>query len=103
VPLYTHASATELSDLEDQVRKAIATGYRHVRVQLAVPGYSGYGVTAKTSDEVERRRPNGVAPSPVFEPTPHVNNTVKMFDYLRAEIGFDVDLIHDVHERVPPT
>ena len=103
VPLYTHASATELSDLEDQVRKAMATGYRQVRVQLAVPGYSGYGVSAKTSDEVEKMRPNGVAPSPVFEPTPYVNNTVKMFDYLRAKIGFDVDLIHDVHERVPPT
>jgi mannonate dehydratase len=32
-----------------------------------------------------------------------VNNTIKMFDYLRAKSGFDVDLIHDVHERIPPT
>ena len=39
----------------------------------------------------------------MFEPTPYVNNTIKMFDYLRSKIGFDVDLIHDVHERVPPT
>ena len=103
VPLYTHASAKELPDLEDQVRKAMAAGYRHVRVQLAVPGFSGYGVNVATSDAIQRARPNGVAPSPVFEPTPYVNNTVKMFDYLRAKIGFDVDLIHDVHERVPPT
>jgi mannonate dehydratase len=103
VPLYTHTSATELPDLEDQVRKAMADGYRHVRVQLAVPGFSGYGVNAKTSDEVEKARPSGVVPSPVFKPTPYVNNTIKMFDYLRAKIGFDVDLIHDVHERVPPT
>ncbi len=103
VPLYTHAAATELPDLEDQVRKAMVGGYRHVRVQLAVPGFSGYGVSAKTSGEIQRARPNGVAPSPVFEPTPYVNNTIKMFDYLRTKIGFDVDLIHDVHERVPPT
>jgi len=26
-----------------------------------------------------------------------------MFDYLRAKIGFDVDLLHDVHERIPPS
>ncbi|MGI8990423.1 MAG: enolase C-terminal domain-like protein [Bryobacteraceae bacterium] len=26
-----------------------------------------------------------------------------MFDQLRAKLGFDVELIHDVHERVPPT
>jgi len=102
VPLYTHASARELPDLEDQVRKAMAAGYRHVRVQLAVPGFSGYGVSNPTSDEVQKARPRDVAPSPVFEPTPYVNNTVKMFDYLRSKIGFDVDFVHDVHERVPP-
>ena len=34
VPLYTHASAKELPELEDQVRKYTAEGYRYVRVQL---------------------------------------------------------------------
>jgi mannonate dehydratase len=101
-PLYAHASARELPALEDQVRKYMAQGYRHVRVQLAVEGFSGYGVNAPTSEEIMRSRPRGVAPAPVFEPTPYVNNTIKMFDYLRQKIGFDVDLIHDVHERVPP-
>lgn len=101
VPLYTHASAKELPELEDQVRKGMADGYRHVRVQLAVPGYAGYGVQGETSDDVRRARPRGVANSPVFEPTPYVNNTIRMFDYLRQKIGFDVELIHDVHERVP--
>jgi mannonate dehydratase len=103
VPLYTHTSARELPDLGDQVRKAMAAGYRHVRVQLAVPGFSGYGVSNPTSENVQKTRPRGVAPSPVFEPTPYVNNTVKMFEYLRAKVGFDVDFVHDVHERVPPT
>ncbi|MBM3727516.1 MAG: starvation-sensing protein RspA [Acidobacteria bacterium] len=101
-PLYCHASAREFPDLEDQVRRYMAEGYRHVRVQLAVPGYSGYGVTAATSGEVQRKRPDGVAPSPVFEPTPYVNNTIRMFDQLRARLGFEVELLHDVHERVPP-
>jgi len=103
VPLYTHTSARELPDLEDQVRKAMAAGYRHVRVQLAVPGFSGYGISNPTSDAVQNARPHGVTPSPVFEPTPYVNNTVRMFDYLRSKIGWDVDFVHDVHERVSPT
>ena len=101
-PLYAHASARELPELENQVRKYIADGYRHVRVQLAVSGFSGYGVSAPTSEEVQKARPRGIAASPVFEPTPYVNNTIRMFDYLRQKIGFDVDLIHDVHERIPP-
>jgi mannonate dehydratase len=52
--------------------------------------------------DVQRARPAGIAASPVFEPTPYVNNTIRMFDHLRGRLGFDVELIHDVHERVPP-
>ena len=101
-PLYAHASARTLPELEDQVRKYMAQGYRHVRVQVAVPGFSGYGVSNPTSDEVQKMRPEGVAPSPVFEPTPYVNNTIKMFEHLRSKLGDEVELLHDVHERVPP-
>jgi mannonate dehydratase len=102
VPLYAHASARELPALEDQVRKWMAQGYRHVRVQLAVPGYATYGASGATSDAVQKARPEGAPDSPVFEPTPYVNNTIKMFDYLRNKLGFEVELLHDVHERVPP-
>jgi mannonate dehydratase len=102
VPLYAHASAATLPALEDQVRNWIEKGYRHVRVQLAVPGYATYGAAGATSDTVQKMRPEGVQPSPVFEPTPYVNNTIKMFEYLRGKLGFDVELLHDVHERVPP-
>jgi mannonate dehydratase len=102
VPLYGHASARDFSELEDQVRKWMSQGYRHVRVQLAVPGFAGYGVQAETSPEVEKMRPAGIPPSPVFEPTPYVNNTIKMFEQLRARLGFDVELLHDIHERLPP-
>jgi hypothetical protein len=47
-----NSAAHELPDLEDQVRKWMADGYQHVRVQLAVTGFSGYGVSAATSPEV---------------------------------------------------
>ena len=87
VPLYAHASAEELPALEDQVRKWQAQGYRHVRVQLAVPGYATYGAAGETSEDVQQARPAGIGPSPVFEPTPYVNNTIKMFEHLRAKLG----------------
>jgi len=102
-PLYTHASAKELPELEDQVRRFVAEGYRYVRVQLSVPGFATYGASSAMSPEVLKARPRDVASSPVFEPTPYVNNTIKMFDYIRNKVGFDVELIHDAHERMPPT
>ena len=103
VPLYGHASAREPQALEDQVRKYMANGYRYVRVQLATPGYSGYGVGgAQTSETVQKMRPVGISPSPVFDPSLYVTTTIKMFDYLRSKIGFDVELCHDIHERPFP-
>ena len=104
VPLYGHCQSMDLTQLEDQVRKYIAEGYQCTRVQLGVPEYSGYGVAgAKTSDRVQHLRPDGaVGMSPVFDSGRYVTTTIKMFEYLRSKIGFDIGLIHDVHERPAP-
>ena len=103
VPLYTHASAATLPELEDKIRQFREEGYRHVRIQLSVPGYATYGAASQTAEDVKRMRPRGVdESSPVFEPTPYVNNCIKMFDYIRSKVGFEVELLHDVHERIPP-
>ena len=103
VPLYAHSSALELPALVESVQKWMAQGYRHVRVQLATPGFAGYGVSgATTAGSIQNLRPTGAPKSEVFEPTPYLNNTIKMFEHLRAKLGFDVELLHDVHERLPP-
>src|SRR5882672_8005819 len=43
---YFHASGTSLSAVEDSARRAMEQGFRHVRVQVATPGYAGYGARA---------------------------------------------------------
>ena len=103
VPLYGHAAALTIGQLEDQVQAYIEKGYQVVRVQLAVPGWSGYGVAdAKTSDATQALRPDGVAPSPVFDAGRYITTTIKMFEAIRAKFGFDIGLVHDVHERPAP-
>jgi mannonate dehydratase len=103
VPLYGHAAAVDQSALNDQVQAYIERGYEVVRIQLAVPGFSGYGVSgAKTSAAVQAKRPDGVTPSPVFDPGRYVTATINMFEAIRARFGFDVGLVHDIHERPAP-
>src|SRR5688500_16204221 len=41
--LYAHASGGDLQELEDNVRRYMELGYRYVRCQMGVPGYSTYG------------------------------------------------------------
>ena len=40
---YFHASGNSFSEVEDNARRAMGQGFRHVRVQVATPGYAGYG------------------------------------------------------------
>lgn len=90
VPLYTHASGRDPVEVADRVRSAMAEGYSHVRAQVQVPGYSTYGASGRD------------AQSAVWEPTPYVHSAIRLFEHLRAELGGTVELLHDVHERIPP-
>ena len=98
--LYAHASGREPAETADSVRKYMEEGYRHVRVQVAVPGYATYGAGGGTpKDKIWAPIVPGQA---TFEPTPYVNAVINLFDHLRSELGDEVELLHDVHERIPP-
>ena len=98
--LYAHAAGRDAQETADNVRKYMEQGYRHVRAQVAVPGYSTYGAGGRTPDE---KIWAPIDPHQrTFEPTPYVNAVIKLFDHLRSELGDDVELLHDVHERIPP-
>jgi mannonate dehydratase len=48
---YFHASGNSFSEVEENTRQAMEKGLRHVRVQVATPGYAGYGLAAKRQRE----------------------------------------------------
>src|SRR3954468_5006075 len=41
--LYAHTSGRDFREVEDKVRAAMEKGYKHVRVQMAIPGMATYG------------------------------------------------------------
>src|SRR5918992_3767386 len=90
VPLYTHASGRDPQEVADRVRAAMEKGYRHVRAQVNVPPYRTYGASGADAQQA------------VWEPTPYVRSVLRLFDHLRGELGDQVELLHDVHERIPP-
>ncbi len=98
--LYAHASGRDLEETTENVRKYMEEGYRHVRAQVAIPGYSTYGAGGGTS---KRKTWPPINPDQqTFEPTPYVNTVIKLFDHLRSQLGDEIELLHDVHERIPP-
>jgi mannonate dehydratase len=89
--VYVHASGQDAQEVEDNVRKYMEQGYRYVRAQIAVPGYSTYGsrIVASGGDAT-------------WEPTAYCRVVPKLFEHLRSSLGYEVELLHDIHERIPP-
>jgi mannonate dehydratase len=99
VDTYRHASGATLKDVEDAVRKAMESGFRHVRAQIGVEGLATYGAagsTLKGTSATERAR------TETWEPRQYTRLVPKMFEHLRVQLGDEVELLHDTHERIPP-
>ena len=116
LPMFANAGGGEASALEDNVRRLMEQGYKHVRISggLTPPGAAAApagGPGAATGPTGPGRgglgSPNFGEGGPIYPrrvpDTQYINGIVKAFDHLRKTIGFGVELSHDVHERITPS
>ena len=92
VAVYTHADGHDPQEVEDSVRKLMAQGYRYVRIQMG--GYGG-----RAEDLV---KPEGAPDGAYFDPRAYCRNMLRMIEHVRAAIGAEIELLHDIHERLSP-
>lgn len=88
---YSHADGRDPQEVLDNVRKFQEQGYHYIRIQMG--GYGG-----KTSGMYS---PEGAPEGAYFDPRAYTRNMLKMIEYVRSHIGDEVELLHDVHERLP--
>jgi mannonate dehydratase len=94
---YTHAGGAEIAETVESAKRIIARGFRHVRVQVGVPGMSGYGARGGGATPLK-----ALHDKPVFEPAAYLRRGLKLLETCRQELGDEIELLHDVHERVSP-
>jgi mannonate dehydratase len=97
---YGHASGNEFQQVIDSAKRYMEQGFRHIRVQIGVPGMSGYGAGGGGGTTAQ---PERLHDDPVYEPAVYIRRALKMFEECRKQLGEEVELCHDVHERVSPT
>ena len=115
--VYVHANGSEYQEVEDDARMFMEQGFHHIRVQVTTPGYVTYGnknssgkVASKEhgprlgTDRVFKPIPGKLHAHPggIFEPGPYMKSALGLFDHIRTNIGWDIEILHDVHERIPP-
>lgn len=90
--VYVHADGSTPGEVVDNVRLFRDQGYRFVRVQQGLYG-GGSGATPT---------PRGAPDGAYFDPAAYRRATLTMLEQVRNELGPDIELVHDVHERLPP-
>ena len=103
--VYVHASGRDLPELEDRARQLLDQGFRYLRCQMDVPGYATYGATSWQAAPTAGQRASTyrlTTHQTAWEPRPYCQQVPRMFEHLRSKLGEEVELLHDVHERVPP-
>jgi mannonate dehydratase len=97
VDCYAHSGGKDLAALEESVAKNRDLGFRHIRIQLG-----GYGSPHLSGDADFEKAGFGLPVESHMEAKPYLKATVKMFEHIRGKFGDDLELLHDIHERVEP-
>lgn len=97
--VYVHASGMDFAEVEDSANAFREEGYHYIRCQVAVPNSATYGVSSKKdSKHAYHLDPKQES----WDPDAYARIVPKLFDHIRGALGEDVELLHDIHERVPP-
>jgi mannonate dehydratase len=100
---YYHASGSSFTEVEENARRGMELGFRHVRVQVGTPGYASYGARSTAPAPPAGSQDDVVGPTnprAIWESAPYVRMLPRFFEHMRTKLGDEVELLHDVHERV---
>lgn len=98
VECYEHAGGNTPEAVAEDVQKYMNQGFRHVRIQQG--GYGGIGANSQKPDF--KAAGFGYERDGFMNPHAYLKSVPKMFEVVRKVCGDDVELLHDVHERVQP-
>ncbi len=90
--VYAHADGRDPQEVVDNVRKFQEQGYHFIRVQMG--GYGG--------KIIGQPKPEGARNGNYYDPRAYRRAMLKMMDFVREQVGDEVELLHDVHERLSP-
>jgi mannonate dehydratase len=97
VDTYTHASGPDAEAVMDAVAKYRDQGFRHIRIQLG-----GYGSTHLSETPDYKQYGFGQPDDNTLNAQAYKRGVVDMFRLARKKFGDEIELLHDVHERIEP-
>ena len=103
VGLYAHASGTNTEETLGKAGELVEAGFRAIRIQSAIPGLDAtYGVLGDKEDYYELQGNRPLPPEEVWSTQKYFNMVEELICEARHRLGNEVQLLHDVHNRLTP-
>lgn len=96
VAVYKHADGNTIEEVTENLHVLQEQGYRYIRCQMGTYGGTMNGAPQKLN------KPENAPDGMYYSPKRYMQSTVKLFEKVRNDIGWDVELLHDIHERLTP-
>jgi mannonate dehydratase len=90
--VYKHADGSSPEEVEANAKTYMEQGYRYIRCQMGLYGGRGAAIT----------KPENALDGAYYDPKAYMRSIVGLFEHLRSKLGWEVEFIHDVHERLTP-
>ncbi|MEK3723665.1 enolase C-terminal domain-like protein [Paenibacillus sp. FSL H8-0034] len=90
--VYKHADGSSPEEVEANAKAYMEQGYRYIRCQMGLYGGRGAAIT----------KPENALDGAYYDPKAYMRSIVGLFEHLRSQLGWEVEFIHDVHERLTP-
>ncbi len=97
VPCYTHAGGSSYEQLADNVLQFMEKGFGHMRIQ------SGYKTSQDNRPPDFKEAGFGYNGDGYMNESAYLRSVPKMFETVRKVCGEEIELLHDIHERVQPS
>ncbi|NBI27655.1 enolase C-terminal domain-like protein [Chengkuizengella marina] len=91
-PVYIHADGRTKEEVKENVCSYMEEGYRYIRCQMGLYG----------GKEQKIIKPDHALDGAYYDPKVYMRDVINLFDYLRSKLGPEIELLHDVHERLAP-
>ncbi|WMJ89559.1 enolase C-terminal domain-like protein [Anaerocolumna sp. MB42-C2] len=94
IALYRHADGNSIEEVEECISKYLEEGYRYIRCHMGLYGGNAGNVNQMIA------KPEGAPDGAYFHPGKYRKSVVHLFERIRSDFGEDLELLHDVHERL---
>lgn len=94
IPVYRHADGNCIEAVLESIHAYQQEGYRYVRCHMGTYGGNFDGSRQTIT------KPQGAPGGAYYHPKLYMNSVVDLLEHVRQDIGWELELLHDVHERL---